>query len=255
MLSEIRSTIPDGCVSDLRFDEWRASELDADESSVVAAHVDICPRCKARHEELESAAVAFLPRYPLPPMRVSDAKAVESPWRFPFGLSRSVWVPVMASASLLLVLLFFTTRDPNDDTGTRSKGGASVGFVVKRSAQLLPGSSGMQVQPGDQLRFFVSGASHPHVAVLSKDARGIVSEYYPGTGQSGTVVAGPRAFLDSSVELDATLGPETIWAVLCTEAFSTGPLLEELERTNDLGERAGCAVERLELVKRERVEP
>jgi hypothetical protein len=113
----------------------------------------------------------------------------------------------------------------------------------------------MAVQPGDQLRFFVSGAAHPYVAVLSRDARGVVTEYYPGTGQSGTLASEAKTFLDSSVELDATLGPETIWAVLCAETFGTTPLLRELERTHELAVPPGCELQRLELVKREGTKP
>jgi hypothetical protein len=162
---------------------------------------------------------------------------------------------MLAAASLLALLVFVSTRGHQGEAVTRSKGGSSVGFVVKRGTGLLPGANGMQVQPGDQLRFFVSGAVQPHVAVLSRDERGVVTEYYPGTGRSGTLAPGAKTFLDSSVELDATLGPETIWAVLCAEAFGTKPLLRELEHSGDLAARAGCELQRLELVKRELVLP
>lgn len=254
MLIELCRAVPEGCASDLRLDEWRAQELNVEETTALEAHFASCARCMARRDQLESLAVAFLARHPalereptLGP-RKTFRRRVLPHWSLP-------WLPVMAAASLLTLLLFLSTRDPRDEAVTRSKGGGSVGFVVKRGEELLAGRNGMPVQPGDQLRFFVSAAVHPHVAVLSRDAGGVVTEYYPGTGRSGTLASEAKTFLDSSVELDATLGPEAIWAILCAEAFTTEPLLRELGQTGTVAARPGCESQRLELVKQEVAAP
>ena len=52
------------CASDLMLDEWGAGELDREASASLAAHVDGCARCRARHASFEAARAAFLEEAP-----------------------------------------------------------------------------------------------------------------------------------------------------------------------------------------------
>jgi hypothetical protein len=138
--------------------------------------------------------------------------------------------------------------DPGEE-GTRLKGGARLAFYVKRGTSVLPGIDGQVVYPGDQLRFTVSNEAPEHLAILSLDGASVASVYFPSGPDSASLGRGRDQALDSSVELDATLGRERLWAVFCVEPFRTEPLREQLEREGNLPELAHCTIDSLSIVK------
>jgi hypothetical protein len=87
------------------------------------------------------------------------------------------------------------------------------------------------------------------VAILSRDGRGIVSECYPGGGRSRKLAVSHDELLDSSVELDDTLGNETIVAVFCDEPFEVAPLVARLGRDGTLDAGVNCSLDSLEIRK------
>jgi hypothetical protein len=147
----------------------------------------------------------------------------------------------------------------------RRKGSAAVGFFVKRGDRVQRGSDGEHVQPGDQLRFTLRSDRPTQLAILSLDARGVVSVYFPRTeGQGALRPIGEELALDAGVELDATLGPETIFAIRCPTppalaAHPTHPTLDTLrntlQRTRTLPAPPGCEVDVLRLFKEPIVPP
>ena len=263
MLRDLRPPLPEGCISELQLDEWRVGELSAAEQQGVERHLAVCLQCRERAEATKREEARFLERYsfslgsvPSAPLPVA---ALPRQRRQP--LSRCwLWAPaatvLVAAAGYLIVPLGSTPHSPTGPTGpsapsiaTRTKGAVSVGFVVKRGGEILLGEDAMKVRSGDRLRFFFQLQRTGHVAILSRDARSVVTEYYPGTGQSRAVAAGPRSYLDSSVELDGTLGQERLWALVCQRPFDTAPLLDVLQRGETLEPGPGCILERLDLTK------
>ena len=59
MLTDLRQELPEGCISDLGFDEWRAGELDYGTIEKYEAHLEHCERCQKRHDAIEAEAEAF----------------------------------------------------------------------------------------------------------------------------------------------------------------------------------------------------
>jgi hypothetical protein len=108
------------------------------------------------------------------------------------------------------------------------------------------------VYPGDRLRFELSASGPSHVAILSHDGAGAVSVYYPTGKRSARFDALRDHALESSVELDDTLGEETVYALFCAEPFELEPLLRELAQGAELAKRAGCTLDLLHLSKRAR---
>jgi hypothetical protein len=111
------------------------------------------------------------------------------------------------------------------------------------------GGDGQVVHPGDQLRFTVTTAAAQHLAILSLDHAGVASVYYPQGATSAPVEASRQQPLDSSVELDETLGAERIWAIFCPEAFALEPLRAELEHSQRRPTLPRCTVDELAVVK------
>ena len=143
-----------------------------------------------------------------------------------------------------------TDRPNAPDWATRTKGGARIGFFVSSGGSVRPGRDGQAVHPGDRLRFTVSAPRPAHVAILSLDAAGVASVYYPTGTRSRHVGVVREHALESSVELDGTLGDERIWGVFCDVPFPIEPLRAALERRRDLPALPGCTVDTLRLLKK-----
>jgi len=257
MLTDLRREHGEACLSDLRFDEWQAGELDADDELRAAAHVDGCERCRRRKAELDADRERFLASSPVPPVRATEVKSAKAP-RKTRVIPLRAWAGVALSAAALVAL--FVALSPGsrggseigggEAVGDRVKGSHRLGFFVKRGSETFEGLSGQRVLPGDQLRFVVTLRAPAHVAVLSRDGAGQASVYFPAGGTSAPRfdAAGGRG-LDGAVELDETLGRERLWGVFCAESFEVGPLREALSASGELTPPPGCTLDEIELIK------
>jgi hypothetical protein len=252
MLSKLRPPLGDGCLSDLTFARLAAGELAADEQSFVEAHLASCDACSSKKRQLDASDAAFLAQAPtfavLREQRAPAPSKVVRPraWR---------WVSLgsaLAAAAVFALAVRPATQSgagDGDSGGTRLKGGAHLGFYVARGESVFRGHENETVYPGDRLRFELSTSAPSHVAILSRDGAGAVSVYH-SSGKSSTHFDALRDHaLESSVELDDTLGAETIYALFCAESFELEPLVRELEQGAQLSKRAGCTVDTLHVSK------
>jgi hypothetical protein len=150
------------------------------------------------------------------------------------------------SVMMLAALLVVWTGSPSEVT--RSKGAPHVTWFVKRGEQVQRGRTGETLYPGDSLRFVYSSDAPRFLALFNLDARE-ASVYYPSTPDALRVRAGNEVALDFSVELDALLGTERVYAMFCEETFRLEPLRAALFETGRLPERAGCRSEMITLRK------
>ncbi|HYP87241.1 MAG TPA: hypothetical protein VEQ59_03795 [Polyangiaceae bacterium] len=224
------------CISDLKLDQWQAGELSAQAGEELRAHVDSCARCTHRRQTLVADAAQFLQRFPEPPRRTRAG-------------NRSYWVAgttALAAAAALVLWLKMPTEQP----GQRSKGEATqFGFFIKRGGQVTLGAAGQRVRAGDQLRFVVTTSKPQHIAIVGRDGSGAVFEYHAASGHSVAVAGARDQALESSIELDAAPGPETVWAIFCDEPFELAPLKSTLAGAGELQAPPGCTLKKLELMK------
>lgn len=236
-LDAFRTRLSDECASDLQLDRLILGErLPATEQ-----HVAGCARCQARRSELEEQGVLFLQEHP----------AVKLTPRATSRRTLAAWssTVLLAAAALLLFL-----RTPQQQVGSfaeRTKGNRpSIGFYVQHAGSVRRGQPGERVAPQDALRFVVTSQRAGFWAILSRDAAGQVSQYFPSEPSAARVQAGVERALDASVVLDDVLGREQLYALYCERAIELTPLLAALKRT--AAEPAwpdGCQVERLSLLK------
>jgi hypothetical protein len=138
---------------------------------------------------------------------------------------------------------------PGDGATTRSKGAARLGFFIQRQGRVIAGHDGDRVYPGDQLRFTLTQSKPQHVAILGRDGTGSAFVYHPPTQHSAALPAVEALALESSVELDATLGSELVLGVFCDRPFELEPLRASLAATGTLPELPRCSVDELRLEK------
>jgi len=232
MTTSLANQAWDACSSALQFDRYLAGELEPPDAERFRAHVDACARCTSALNELRSGA-----KERLPPLRVVPFPPRS---RFPIRALAAV-AGLAAAASLLLVV-----RSP----GTRLKGtGFALGMYVEHRGEVRRAGRGETVAPGDAVRFAVSAPVDVFVAVLSLDANGHGSIYFPAGGRAERVQAGNDVALPLGTRLDATAGEEQILGLFCASPVELEPLRLQLERGGpEIPD--GCQVTRWSFVKR-----
>lgn len=224
------------CASDLQIDEWLGNELSPAERERIASHVDGCARCTKRHLELSEARAAFLEAAPLPRTSRPASRRL-----FPLGLAGTF----AAAAALLLMLRPATTEAP----GTRAKGTARTSFYVKRDERVHLGHASEPLRMGDQLRFAYSTPQPAYLAIISRDATGKRSLFYPSARRAERVEPGDQVLLPSSVTLDDAPGDEHVLSLFCDAPLDLTVLLEA---TTPFTAPPGCVAHELRLTKETR---
>ncbi len=245
MTSEPRRAIPDTCLSDLAFDELHAGELDAANAERAEQHVAACARCRDRRQALLAAQRDFLEQYPTAPNRARRP----APRKGPRTYAVIVASLVLAAAAALVVRLRHEPEGARAAFDARSKGGARLGFHVKRSDRIFEGADRERVKAGDQLRFSVTNAAQRHVAVFSRDGSGASTVYYPPKPRSRALGSASEIALDAAVQLDATPGEEILIGVFCDSEFELEPLRVALEHSGRVPTMPGCTIDELRIFK------
>ncbi len=213
------------CVSDLQFDRLLAGELAASESETIYARAGACSHCQSRLDELRADVRAF----PMVAPRLSTSGSLPL-WRQWHLLSA---VSAAAAAAVLLVVLSPSPSGLPDLTRetdvVRVKGAAPVlNFIVKRGADVRLGAAGEVLHPRDQLRFQYSASEPRYITIVSVDGAGTRSVYFPADATPFRAAAGSEITLPGAIELDDTLGRESLFGFFCEKPHSPSDLEAQL---------------------------
>ncbi|HEX6277966.1 MAG TPA: hypothetical protein VFZ53_33210, partial [Polyangiaceae bacterium] len=132
----------------------------------------------------------------------------------------------------------------------QAKGGPGLSLVVRRNDRPLgPSDAPAELRAGDELRFVVLPAvPRAHLLIASIDGAGKANVYFPFQGErSGTVErAGPWK-VPGSVILDATPGPERIFALFSNTPIDARAVRKRLSDIGAAGWNGVRTTTRLEL--------
>lgn len=247
-----------GCASSLQFDAIASGDRSFDEALGLREHLEGCERCQRRWREISEFAAGASER--LPPfaalVQARESQLEAAPARPRSGSRSSKWTFVGMAAALASALVLgraHLSKQPaaEAELATRSKGSARLGFYVKRGASVLRGAPGELLYPGDSVSFSFSGAEPGFVGVFSLDASGQASVYYP-TGSRAAPFSRGEQLATGSVQLDAVIGQEELFAVFCEREFALEPLRGALQAERKLRAPPGCGVDHFSVEKRER---
>ncbi len=220
----------EGCLSDLKLDRWVAGELSETAVAEAQTHVDGCAACAERKRIFSEAQQDFAETAPA----LVAPKAKRTPW---------LWAgPVTGLAVAAAAALWFQPTET-----VRSKGGFDLGFYVQSGDSVRQGETGEKLLPGDQVRFEYTSETPVHLTILSTDGAGVISTYYP-VSDSTELAAGVQVSLPGAIQLDATLGVETVVGIACAEPVSIEVLKEQV-RSGDRLFPEGCASTEIQWTK------
>jgi hypothetical protein len=231
-----------GCISDLTFDAWRAGEIEGPQAQRLDQHVLVCASCRSRRQALLADAEAFelRPDREQPLLRVRSQLAQRK--------RRKLLTALSAAAVAALGLLTLRPQPPEYDG--RPKGGSTLDFYVHRAEQTFRWQPGQAVQPGDQLRFTWHAQRPLYLTILSLDAHGKVSVYFPRPEQAPQrLAAAEDVDLPLAVQLDDSLGTEHVYAVGCESPPPVETLRHALATDLQLKAAASCELVQLTLRK------
>lgn len=199
----------------------QAGELDEAERGAIQAHLDGCQACQEALERLSSLQECFQAEHPREGFLAAvRARAEERARPAPALPQILAWT---AGAALVALIAIAALRPAfQEGSGqTRVKGaGLELGYYVLEGDRAILGGPGRVLHAGDRIQFRLSGPRGGFVHLVGVDEAGQVSVYYPRPAEvSEPFPGGSGRPVPGSVVLDATLGRERVFALVCPRAF------------------------------------
>jgi hypothetical protein len=240
------------CLSHARLDQLALGELSNTEAAATRQHLAGCAACTEVAQALEQDRAGFVASVDIG-ARAADALARASlssdkhkvPW---WRRHWPVLAPAaLAAAGLLLVLAPKSgERSTGDEVRTKGTFGLSVYVLHAEAANAPQGAGegtrgglhlGEALHAGDHVRFGLRGADATGASfVLGVDDAGQVSVYHASaSGAAPVASATGERLLPEAIELDATLGNETLIALRCRGAVDTADVAAAAKRRGSEG--------------------
>ncbi len=236
--------------TDLELERSLAGDLPPARADVLAR--EGTPADRARLAELEAEHAAFLGSVDVDQevQRIEQRVARQQPerrnwfrWLAPIGAIGAIGALAVAAVVLVVIRHPAPASLPDDDD-LRAKG-AAVSLVIHTADQQL--ATGDTVSAGTKIRFEAQGATPGYIAIIGIDGARATTVYYPYGAHAAAAIGRENRLLPSAIELDATPGDETFYALFSTTPFELEPLLPAIAG-NHLP--AGLAVSRVVLRKK-----
>jgi hypothetical protein len=208
-------------VSDLAIDRMLAGELAACDAAAMRDHAGSCAACGALLDEALAAQRDF--RRSAPPLPIVVPRASR---RIPANFAAA---GAFAAAAVLVAL--WPRGAANE---VRTKGGAIVGTYIDHAGKVRRGTPRETVVAGDRLQLVTTSTERMWFAAISVDGAGTRSVYV----EPRAIEPGIEQQIPLAIELDATLGVETVTGVFCAHEFDA-----------HAAPPADCTLDRFTLVK------
>jgi hypothetical protein len=225
------------CPSDLVLAQYEARSLADPERAQIASHVAACSRCTRWLEEGREAFDA-LPDADKHRIVTTMLEASKSAKRRP----SPAWIGVFAAAAAAVLVISLPKIDPNEDTTPKGKG-LSLRVYRERQGSVEKALVGEPFQKDDRLRFEVDLPKPGHVMIVGVEERGDKYRCFPNRGDdSAALPAGERQLLPDTIQLDESVGQETLHLLLCPEPFGFDDLRWSSEKRLEVPPRCQSAV-------------
>ncbi|MDY7226475.1 hypothetical protein [Hyalangium rubrum] len=226
-------------IPDALLDRYLSGALDPEAKRQLEATLAQSPWDKARLAELRADSAAFLLQHPPAPFVARVQKAERPAWwrSWPVLLA-----PALATAMLTLLVfqpqieqLLQTLIEGDPYT---VKGSVMLVLHRKVGESSVQVSSGDTLSPGDAIRFEAKASNNGFLAVVGRDAKGVITVYHPFGGTAAHPYEASQPLLPEAVALDDTLGREDVYALFSQQAFELDWAVRALEEGRSLPQAA-----------------
>jgi hypothetical protein len=235
-------------IRDALLERYLADALDVSTRANIETVLKTSEADQMRLSELRADSAAFLTQHPPGPLvaRFEGNQFRLRRWRF---LSYSVATVVCAAAALLL----YFKRSAEDSFG--AKGAVGLSVYKKAADGALEVGPDTTLSAGDEIRFKIEAPAARYVAVISRDAQGNVTVYYPFRGLAAEPYEPANSLLPAAVSLDAVTGNEDLYALAGPDPFRVESVVDALKSGRPLQPPAlpaGVSFAHTTLLKRSR---
>lgn len=219
--------------TDLELERSLVGDLSAERSSALAT--DATEADKQRLGELEAEHAKYLESVDVDHevhRILQRAERYKPEPRRPLWLRWLIPIGGLAAAAAALVIFFKRpgpAKHPLDDDDLRTKGD-DISLIIHGEANRF--SSGDTITAGTKIRFEAQGSRPGFIAIVGIAKASPPTVYYPYGGHDA-VALGER-LLPGAIELDATPGDETFYALFSTKPFAIDPAVEALAAARPL---------------------
>jgi hypothetical protein len=198
-------------IPDSLLERYLTDALDAQAKALLEAALAGSPEDRARLEELRADSAAFLIQHPPGPFveRFRQERKRARWWREP-----ALLIPMFAASAIALAVFLVPIEPP-----TRTKGPAILVLHRKTDQGSAVVSSDVPLAPGDSLRFEVKASGNGYIAVLGRDAKGVITVYHPYEGTAAGPFDVSQPVLPGAIVLDDTLGREDLYVLHSARPF------------------------------------
>ena len=234
--------------TDLELERSLAGDLSPARATALAAEATAAD--KARLAELERDQAEYLRGIDIEAevRRIEQrAERYKPEPRKPWWVRWLIPVGTLAAAAAALVLFLQSKKPaprPDDGDDFRTKGD-DISLVIHSEAHQL--ANGDTVTPGTKIRFEAQGGKPGFIAIVGIDGAAATTVYYP-YGASEATAIGKERLLPGAIQLDATPGDETFYALFSTKPFSIDATLPAVKGAGSLP--PGIAMSRVVLHKK-----
>lgn len=230
--------------SAMQLDALELGSLPADAAARAREHIASCERCRGDVAAREAAHARFRQHVMPATLPAIERRARRGRLRWLVGIA----APVLAAAVVLVVVRPWRQQatDPLDGLGV--KGAAAMQVFARQGDEVIAVRDGTKLAPGDQIRFVVQPDGALYLMIASVDGAGTASIYYPYDGTvSARLEAGPRVEVPGSIVLDATAGPERVYALFSDKPVAAEDVKKLLAKIGKGGASAIRTTRRLDL--------
>jgi hypothetical protein len=205
-------------LSALALDALALDALDGTATTAARAHLAICERCRIDLERAAELRAHFTAAVLLRTLPQHRRRAWSLAWLAVPALGvLAVWIGLRGSVHVR------PAYDPAS-SDLAIKGDATCQVFANRDGQTFAVHDGTPLAAGDRIGFVVTPDGARYLLVASIDGAGAASIYFPYNGtESAPLMPGKRIELPGSIVLDATPGPERVFAL-----FSDKPIAAQL---------------------------